>query len=81
LLSGYLFAHSVGGRAMVQKLYRVPEAAEVLALRPSTVRKLILQRGIAVCRPTKRAVRIPQSEIDRILRDGMTPRRERAAQA
>jgi excisionase family DNA binding protein len=60
---------------MHQKLLRVEEAAELLALRPSTIRKLILQRRIAFCRPTQRAVRIPQAEIDRILRDGMTPRR------
>jgi excisionase family DNA binding protein len=57
------------------QLYRVEEAAALLALRPSTIRKLILERRITVCRPTRRAVRIPQSEIDRILRDGMTPRR------
>jgi excisionase family DNA binding protein len=59
-----------------QKLYRVEEAADLLALKPSTLRKLVFQRRIAVCRPTRRAVRIPQAEIERIQRDGLTPRRE-----
>lgn len=62
----------------VSKLYRVEEAADLLGLKPSTVRKLILQRRITVCRPATRAVRIPESEIARIQRDGLSPRREEA---
>lgn len=57
------------------KLYRVEEAAELLGLKPSTVRKAIFRRQITVCRPLGRAVRIPESEIVRIQREGLCPRR------
>ncbi len=60
----------------LQKLYRIEEAADLLGLKPSTLCKLIFQRRITVCRPTPRAVRIPEAEILRIERDGLSPRRE-----
>lgn len=60
----------------VQRLYRIEEAAELLGLQPSTIRKLIFQRRITVCRPTRRAVRVPEQELSRIQRDGLSPRRE-----
>ena len=49
-----------------QKLYRVEEAADLLGLKPCTIRKLIFRRAIGVVRPTPRAVRIPESELLRV---------------
>jgi excisionase family DNA binding protein len=49
-------------------LYRVDEAAHLLALKPLTVRKLIAQGHIAVCRPSPRSVRVPEAEIIRLQR-------------
>lgn len=64
-----------------QRLYRIREAAEILGLRPVTVYKLISTKAIAVIRPTRRAVRIPEQELLRIQRDGLVPRREVGAAA
>jgi predicted site-specific integrase-resolvase len=51
----------------------VPMVAERLCLRESTVRKMILQRRIDVVRPSVRAVRVPESAIERILKEGYRP--------
>jgi excisionase family DNA binding protein len=59
----------------VTNLYRIPAAAGLLAVQPSTIRKLILQRRIAVIR-IGRSVRIAETEIERIQREGLQPRRE-----
>lgn len=61
----------------VQKLYRVREAADILAVSVATLRKYILRRTIAVVR-VGRAVRVPESELLRLQREGLTPRREAA---
>ena len=55
------------------KLYPLTEAAHLLGSPPSTLRKWIFQRRIAVCR-LGRAVRIPEAEILRIQREGLQPR-------
>lgn len=60
----------------VTRLFRVEEAAQLLGLKASTIRKLVHQRRITVCRPTARAVRIPETELARIQREGLSPRRE-----
>ncbi|MGH9403914.1 MAG: helix-turn-helix domain-containing protein [Terriglobia bacterium] len=60
-------------------LLRVDEAANALALRPKTIWCWIGQRKIAVHR-VGRAVRIPQSEIFRILDEGYTPALEGSPQ-
>jgi excisionase family DNA binding protein len=57
------------------QLYRVPDAADRLALQPSTIRKMISLRKIGVIR-IGRSVRIPAAEIERIQREGLQPRRE-----
>lgn len=54
----------------VGKLLTVDEAAEKLGLRPSTVRRMILERRIDTVRPGARAVRIPEDSINRILTRG-----------
>lgn len=56
------------------KLLRVPEAAEILALSQKTVWQWIGERRIGVVR-LGRAVRIPQSEIERLMEEGTTPAR------
>jgi excisionase family DNA binding protein len=54
------------------KLFKVPEAAEILALSQKTVWQWIGERRIGVVR-LGRAVRIPLSEIDRLMEEGTTP--------
>jgi excisionase family DNA binding protein len=54
------------------KLLKVPEAAELLALSQKTVWQWIAERRIGVVR-LGRAVRIPLSEIERLMEEGTTP--------
>jgi excisionase family DNA binding protein len=58
----------------VPKLLKVPEAAELLALSKKTVWAWIGDRRIGVVR-LGRAVRVPMSEIDRLIEEGTTPAR------
>ena len=66
-----------GGNRMKQqefgRLLTVEEAAEVLGLRVSTIRRMILERRVDTVRPSKRSVRIPEAAIDRILQTGFRP--------
>ncbi len=54
------------------KLLKVPEAAEMLALSQKTVWQWIGERRIGVVR-LGRAVRVPLSEIERLMEKGTTP--------
>lgn len=56
------------------KLLKVPEAAEILALSQKTVWQWIGERRIGVVR-LGRAVRVPLSEIERLMEEGTTPAR------
>ncbi len=56
-----------------QRLLTIPEAAGRLGLKPSTVRKMVLERRIDTIRPSVRAVRIPESAVTRILERGFRP--------
>lgn len=58
----------------IARLLKVPEAAETLALSQKTIWQWIGERRIGVVR-LGRAVRIPQSEIDRLMEEGSTPAR------
>ena len=58
---------------MISKLLTVREVAERLALKPSTVRRMILERRIDTIRPSLRAVRIPEKSVQRILEKGFRP--------
>jgi excisionase family DNA binding protein len=58
------------------QLHTVNEAAQQLAVKPSTIRKWILLERIGVVRLSARCIRIPQTEIDRIIAQGFTPARE-----
>ncbi len=59
------------------RLLRVEEAAELLAVKPSTIRAWLLGRKIGRVRVGARAVRVPASEVDRIIAEGSIPARER----
>jgi excisionase family DNA binding protein len=61
------------------KLLTVPQAAEALTLRPKTVRAWIAARRIA-CVRLGSAVRIPASEIVRLIEGGTIPSRLRRPQ-
>jgi excisionase family DNA binding protein len=61
----------------VKKLNRVQEAAEAWNVSTKTVWNWIAQGRVGVVR-LGRAVRIQQSEIDRLIDDGFTPARRSA---
>lgn len=54
------------------KLVKVPQAAEMLAMSPKTIWQWIGERRIEVVR-LGRAVRVPISEIERLMEEGTTP--------
>jgi excisionase family DNA binding protein len=56
------------------RLLRIEEAAFRLGLQPSTLRKLIYLREIPCVRPTKRAVRVREEDIEALIRVGYRPR-------
>ncbi|MCH8040311.1 MAG: helix-turn-helix domain-containing protein [Nitrospinae bacterium] len=55
------------------RLLTVPQTAEALGLRESTIRRMILEKRIDTVRPSTRAVRIPESAVTRILERGFRP--------
>ena len=57
------------------ELLHIPQAAQRLGLRPSTLRAWVMRQKIGHCR-IGRAVRIPEAEVDRILNEGYVPARE-----
>lgn len=61
--------------ATFQLMLRIPDAAERLGIRSSTVRDWVWKRKIAHVRVGKRMIRIPASEVDRILAAGFVPAR------
>lgn len=61
--------------APLQRLYSIVEASPFIGATPSTLRKWILLRRIAVVR-IGRSVRIAEDEIRRLQCDGLQPRRE-----
>ncbi len=58
----------------MSRLLRVEEVADRLGLRPSTIRKLIYLKRLRVVRPTPRAVRCREADIEAIIRHGYEPR-------
>ena len=58
-----------------QQLLTVKEVADRLALKQSTIRAWLLARRIASVRVGRRAVRVPCSEVDRIVSNGFVPAR------
>lgn len=58
---------------MNDRLLTVQETADRLSLKPSTVRRMILERRIDTVRPSVRAVRIPETAVAHILKRGFRP--------
>lgn len=55
------------------RLLRIEEVAHRLGLKPSTVRKLIYLGQIPAVRPTKRAVRVREEDVEALIRVGYRP--------
>ena len=68
-------------RESIGELLTVPEVARRLAIKESTVRSWLLTRRISKVRVGVRAVRVPVSEIERLVHEGFVPARERRAVA
>lgn len=60
----------------VRELLTVSEAARRLAMKESTIRAWLLTRRIAKVKLGRRAVRVPLSEIERLIKEGTIPARE-----
>jgi excisionase family DNA binding protein len=58
------------------KLLTSQAFAEKLGIKISTVRSWLLARRIAKVRVGRRAIRIPESEVERIIHEGFVPARE-----
>ena len=58
------------------QLLTISEVAARLALKPCTVRAWLLRRRLTKVRVGRRAIRIPASEIERIIIEGTIPARE-----
>jgi excisionase family DNA binding protein len=58
---------------MNDRLLTVQETADRLSLKPSTIRRMILERRIDTVRPSVRAVRIPETAVIHILKQGFRP--------
>lgn len=56
-----------------ERLLTVVEAADKLGLKASTVRRMVLERRIDTIRPSQRAVRIPESAVRTIIKQGFRP--------
>ncbi len=59
----------------IEKLYRVSEAAQITSHKESTWRKWILLRKVRVTK-IGASVRIPESELSRLILQGQVPARE-----
>ena len=60
---------------MAGKLLRAEQVAERLGLKVATIRKMIYRREIPVVRPTRRAVRVREEDVEALIRVGLTPAR------
>lgn len=60
-------------QAVLTKLLKINAFAEELNVQPSTVRAWVLARRITVVRVGRRAIRIPASEVARIVEQGTIP--------
>ena len=63
------------------QLLTVAEAAARLAVKESTIRAWLLARRLSRVRIGRRAVRIPTTEVERIIVEGTIPARERRSTA
>ena len=63
---------ALGGDRARKPLLSVPEAAEALGVQPATIRSWIYRRRVVYVR-VGRSVRVPESEIARIITAGTVP--------
>jgi hypothetical protein len=61
----------------LERLYRIPAAADRLDLKPGTVRAMIARGQIAVVRLSPRAIRVPGRELRRLMRASFRPQAAR----
>lgn len=71
------FEHEIPSQ---EKLLSVPEFAAALRVTVAAVRRWLLERKIASIRVGGRLVRIPASELDRIIEEGYRPAKPREIQ-
>jgi excisionase family DNA binding protein len=57
-------------RSMPTQLLRIGEVAARLGLRPATVRKMLTRGVLPRIRPTKRAVRVREIDVEALIRQG-----------
>ena len=57
----------------MSRLMKVDEVGQRLGLRTSTIRKLIYLGQIPSVRPTKRAVRVREEDVEALMRVGYRP--------
>jgi excisionase family DNA binding protein len=62
-------------RGHMNKLLNIPQFAELLGVTQSLVRRMVLERRISIVK-VGRLVRIPQTEVDRIIAEGTRPSRQ-----
>lgn len=60
----------------IEILLRPDEFAQRLGIKLSTVRAWLLARRISKVRVGRRAIRVPESEVERIIHEGFIPARE-----
>jgi excisionase family DNA binding protein len=63
-------------QAVENGMLRVDEAARELGIKESTVRAWILRRKVSCVRLSARCVRIPRSEVRRLIEQNTIPARE-----
>jgi excisionase family DNA binding protein len=61
---------------VTNQLLRVGEFAAAVNIKESTARAWILSRRLSFVRVGRRAIRIPASEVERIVAEGTVPARE-----
>jgi excisionase family DNA binding protein len=57
------------------RLLTVPQVAETLSLKEGTVRAWMARRALPKVRLGKRAVRIPEAAVEKLIADGTIPAR------
>ena len=73
----YVNANHEGGTNMEKtemgRLLTCEQVGEILGLRVSTIRRMILERRIDTVRPSRRSVRIPEMAVEQILKTNYRP--------
>lgn len=62
------------GPSRLPRLLRLHEFADLVGISPRTAADWVLKRKVEVVRPGGRAVRIPETEVARLIEESTTPR-------